>query len=147
MWVDTWDRSVAILFWQLSIDHILNVKYKRCGFAKTHLRHPSLLLIVSPTPTVQFVDAYVRSYARSITWQPNERGWPYSMTMGLCPKPASRGWEPRYYIRSTLSTCFTQHPSKSERTTTCVINRRHCASTAISTGDGRTWIWNEKLSY
>ena len=73
MWVDTWDRSVAILFWQLSIDHILNVKYKRCGFAKTHLRYPSLLLILSPTPPVQSVDAYVRTYARSITWQPNEK--------------------------------------------------------------------------
>ena len=34
---------------------------------------PPLLLIVSPTPPVHYVDAYVRTYARSITWQPNEK--------------------------------------------------------------------------
>ena len=34
---------------------------------------PSFLLIVSPTPPVQSVDSYVRTYARSITWQPNEK--------------------------------------------------------------------------
>ena len=33
--------SVAILFWQLSIDHIVNVQYKRRGFAKTRLRQPN----------------------------------------------------------------------------------------------------------
>ena len=31
------------------------------------------LLIVSPTPPLQSVDAYVRTYARSITWEPNEK--------------------------------------------------------------------------
>ena len=31
------------------------------------------LLIVSPTPPLQSVDAYVRTYTRSITWQPNEK--------------------------------------------------------------------------
>ena len=36
-----WYWSKAILFWQLSIDHIVNVQYKRCGFAKTRLKHPS----------------------------------------------------------------------------------------------------------
>ena len=34
---------------------------------------PPFLLIVSPTPPIQSVDAYVRTYARSITWQPNEK--------------------------------------------------------------------------
>ena len=78
-WVDTWACnvvmwywSVAILFWQLSIDHIVNVQYKR------HLpRHiwdtPPFLLIVSPTPPIQFVDACTYINAWSITWQPNEK--------------------------------------------------------------------------
>ena len=34
---------------------------------------PPVLLIVSPTPPVQSVDAYVRTYARSITWQPSKK--------------------------------------------------------------------------
>ena len=34
---------------------------------------PPFLLIVSPTLPVQSVDAYVRTYARSVTWQPNEK--------------------------------------------------------------------------
>ena len=35
---------------------------------------PPFLLIVSPTPPVQFVDEHVRTdVARSITWQPNEK--------------------------------------------------------------------------
>ena len=57
-WVDTWARnmvmwywSVAILFWQLSIDHIVKVQYKRFGFAKTRLRHPSLPFHSLPYPT------------------------------------------------------------------------------------------------
>ena len=83
--------SVAILFWQLSIDQIVCVIYKRWGLAKTRLRHPSLL-IVSPTLPVQSVDAYVRTYARSVTWQP------YSMSMGLCPTRASRAREPCYKL-------------------------------------------------
>ena len=41
------------------------------------LRHawdtPPFLLIVSPTLPVQSVDAYVRTYARSVTWQPKEK--------------------------------------------------------------------------
>ena len=66
----TWYWSVAILFWQLSIDHIVNVQYKRCGFAKTRLRHPSLPFDSLPhPPPVQSVDAC----ARSITWQPSEK--------------------------------------------------------------------------
>ena len=34
---------------------------------------PPLLLIVFLTPPVQYVDACVRTYVRSITWQPNEK--------------------------------------------------------------------------
>ena len=43
--------SVAILFLQLSIDHIVNVQCKRCGFTKTRLRHPSLPFDSIPYPT------------------------------------------------------------------------------------------------
>ena len=34
---------------------------------------PPFLLIVSPILPVQSVDTYVRTYARSVTWQPNEK--------------------------------------------------------------------------
>ena len=33
------------------IDHIVKVQYKRCGFAQTHLRHPSLPVDSLPYPT------------------------------------------------------------------------------------------------
>ena len=65
-----WYWSVAILFWLMSIDHIVNVQYKRCSFAKIRLRHPSRPFDSLPyPPPVQSVDAF----ARSITWQPNEK--------------------------------------------------------------------------
>ena len=47
-----WYWSVAILFWQLSIDHFVNVQYTRCGLAKTRLRHPSLPFDSLPDPTL-----------------------------------------------------------------------------------------------
>ena len=82
-WVDTWALdmamwywSVAILFWQLSIDHIVNGQCKRCGFAKTRLRHPSLLFDSFPYPTrtiCRRVRTYVRTYAGSVMWQPKEK--------------------------------------------------------------------------
>ena len=58
--------------WQLSIDHIVNGQYKRYGFAKTHLRHPSLPFDSLPYPT-RTICRRVRTYARSVTWQPNEK--------------------------------------------------------------------------
>ena len=58
--------------WQLSIDHIVNGQYKRYGFAKTHLRHPSLPFDSLPYPT-RTICGRVRTYARSVTWQPNEK--------------------------------------------------------------------------
>ena len=89
-WVDIWAHnmvmwywSVAILFWHLSIDHIVNVQYKRCGFAKTRLRHPSLPFDSLPYPTRTI-------WRRVRTLGQTERGWPYSMSMGLCPTRASR---------------------------------------------------------
>ena len=65
-----WYWSVAILFWQLSIDHIVNGQCKRCGFAKTRLRHPSLPFDSLPYPTrtiCRRVRTYVRMYARSVS--------------------------------------------------------------------------------
>ena len=58
--------SVAILFWQLSIDHIVNGQYKRYGFAKTHLRHPSLPFESLPYPT-RTICRRVRTYVRSVS--------------------------------------------------------------------------------
>ena len=60
---------------------------------------PPFLLIVSPTLPVQSVDAYVRTYVRTLGQSRDnqaKRGWPYSMSMGLCPTRASRAREPRY---------------------------------------------------
>ena len=97
-----WYWSVAIMFWQLSIDHIVNGQCKRCWFAKTRLRHPSLPFDSFPYPT-RTICRRVRTYARSVTWQPKEKRLtiffkPYSMSMGLCPTRASRAREPRYKV-------------------------------------------------
>ena len=78
---------------QLSIDHIVNVLYKRCGLAKTRLRHPSLLFVSLPYPTCT-VCRRVRTLGQSRDNQ-TKRSWPYSMSMGLCPTRASCAWEPR----------------------------------------------------
>ena len=45
---------------------------KRCGLGKTRLRHPSLPFDSLPYPT-RTICRRVRTYARSITWQPNEK--------------------------------------------------------------------------
>ena len=93
-WVDTWDRdmvmwywSVAILFWQLSIDHFVNVQYTRCGLAKTRLRHPSLPLDSLSYHTLT-ICRRVRTYVRSVNHVT-------TMSIRLCPTRASRGREPR----------------------------------------------------
>ena len=57
--------SVAILFWQMSIDHIVNVLYKRWGLAKTRPRHPSLPFDSLPYPT-RTICRRVRTYVRSV---------------------------------------------------------------------------------
>ena len=59
--------SVAVLFWQLSIDLIVIVQCKRCGLDRRAWDTPPFLLIVSPTPPVQSVDAYVRSVSHVTT--------------------------------------------------------------------------------
>ena len=58
--------SVAILFWQLSIDHIVSVIYKRWGLAKTRLRHPSLPFDSLPYRT-RTICRRVRTYVRSVS--------------------------------------------------------------------------------
>ena len=60
-----WYWSVAILFWQLSIDNIVNVQCKRCGFTKTRLRHPSLHFDSLPYPT-RTICRRVRTYVSSV---------------------------------------------------------------------------------
>ena len=87
--------SVAILFWQPSIDHIVNVQCKRCGLAKTRLRHPSLPFDSLPYPT-HTIRKRVHTYAWSITWQPNEevdhilRVWgSVSRALCVCGSPTS----------------------------------------------------------
>ena len=94
--------SVAILFWQLSIDHSVNVLksyIKDVDLPRHAWDTPPFLLIGSPTPPVQSVDAYVRTYVLTLGQSRDnqtKRGWPYSMSMGLCPTRASRAREPRY---------------------------------------------------
>ena len=101
--------SVAILFWPLSIDHIVNVlkSYIKDVVLPGHAWDtPPFLLLVSPTLPVQSVDAYVRMYVRTLGQSRDnqtKRGWPYSMSMGLCPTRASRAREPRYNKSSIQS--------------------------------------------
>ena len=74
------------------------MSYKKDEDLPTHAWDtPPFLLIVSPTLPVQSVDAYVRTLGQSRDNQA-KRGWPYSMSMGLCPTRASRAREPRYKI-------------------------------------------------
>ena len=100
-----WYWSVAILFWQQSIDRIVNGQFY--GFAKTRLRHP-FLPFYSPTLPVQSVDAYVRTLGQSRDNQ-TKRGWPYSMSMGPCPTRASRAREPRYNVCRLLKSTVFHH--------------------------------------
>ena len=83
-----WYWSVAILFWQLSIDQIVNVRCKRCGFTKTRLRHPSLPFDSLPYPTrtiCRRVRTYVCTLGQSRDNQ-TKRCWPYSISRGSLPR-------------------------------------------------------------
>ena len=68
----------------------------------TRLRHTSLPFDSLPyrTRTIcRRVRTYVRTYVRTLGQSRDnqtKRGLPYSMSMGLCPKRASRAREPRY---------------------------------------------------
>ena len=106
-----WYWSVAILFWQLSIDYIVNNQCKRCGFTKTRLRHPSLPFDSLPYPTrtiCRRVRMYVRTLNQSLDNQ-TKRAWPYSMSMGLCPTRASR-YQPSWVFpqKETKSITYTK---------------------------------------
>ena len=92
--------SVAILFWQVSIDHIVNVLYKRCVLAKTRLRHPSLPFDSFPYP-IRTICRRVCTLGQSRDNQ-TKGGWPYSMSVGLCPTRAKRSWEPRFLGKDTI---------------------------------------------
>ena len=83
-WVDTWAGdmvmwywSVAILFWQLPIDHFVNAQIQDVDLPRHAWNTPPSLLTVSPTLPLQSVDAYVRTYVRTyaqlITRQPKEK--------------------------------------------------------------------------
>ena len=61
------------------------LEYERYGLAKTHLRHPSLPFDSLPYPT-HAICRRVRTFARSITWQPNEKRLTIFYEYGLCPR-------------------------------------------------------------
>ena len=74
----------------------VNWPYCECPILKSYIKDvdlpkhawdtPPFLLIVSPTPPVQSVDAYARMYLRTFGQSRDnqtKRGWPYSMSMGL----------------------------------------------------------------
>ena len=105
-----WYWSVAILFWQLSIDHFVNVQYTRCGLAKTHLRHPSLPFDSLPYPTLT-ICRRVCTYARSITWQPNKKRLAF---WGSVPHALhARGSSAKKHRKHNKEICVVkQHPQK-----------------------------------
>ena len=79
--------AVAILFWQLSINHIENVLNKRWGLAKTRLRHPSLPFDSLPYPT-RSICRRVRTYVRKLGQEVDRIPWVW----GSVPR-APRAWE------------------------------------------------------
>ena len=87
-----WYWSVATLFRQLStILWMSNIKDTCQDTPETPLPFDSL-----PYPTRTICRRlHIRMLSQSRDNQ-TKRGWPYSMGMGLCPKCASRLWEPRY---------------------------------------------------
>ena len=69
----------------------VNVQCKRCGLGKTRLRHPFLPFESLPYPT-RTIRRRARTYARSITWQPNEKRLTIFYEYGAL----KRAREPRY---------------------------------------------------
>ena len=64
-WLSCFDSCQLTILWMSNV--------KDVDLARHAWDTPPFLLIVSPTPPVQSVDAYVRTYVRSITWQPKEK--------------------------------------------------------------------------
>ena len=93
--------SVAILFWQLSIDHIVNVQCKRCGLGKTRLRHPSLPFDSLPYPT-RTICRRVRTYVRSVNHVTTKRKEVDHITWvwGFVPRALRARGNPAIIIKS-----------------------------------------------
>ena len=64
-WLSCFDSCQLTILWMANI--------KDMGLPRHTWDTPPFLLIVSPNLPVQSVDAYVCTYARSVTWQPNEK--------------------------------------------------------------------------
>ena len=73
--------SVAIV----AIDRIVNVLNKRCGLAKTRLRHPSLPFDNLPYPT-RTICRPVRTYVRSVSHVTTKRKEVYDIQKRVTPK-------------------------------------------------------------
>ena len=104
-----WYWSVAILFWQLSIDHIVNVLksyIKDVDLPRHAWDTPPFLLIVSPTLPVQSVDEYVRTYARSITWQLNENSLTILFEYGAPGVRGSPATNKSCHIKQRTRECY-----------------------------------------
>ena len=80
-WLSCFDSCQLTILWMANI--------KDVDLPRHAWDTPPFLLIVSPTLPVQSVDAYVRTLGQSRDNQ-TKRGWPYFMSMRLCPTRASR---------------------------------------------------------
>ena len=64
-WLSCFDSCQMTILWMANI--------KDMDLPRHTWDTPPFLWIVSPPLPVQSVDAFVRTYARSVTWQPNEK--------------------------------------------------------------------------
>ena len=96
-WLSCFDSCQLTILWMANV--------KDMGLPRHTWDTPPFLLIVSPTLPVQSVDAYVRTLGQSRDNQ-TKIGWPYSMSMGLCPTRASSAREPRFYRRNPVLWCI-----------------------------------------
>ena len=88
--------------WQQSIDHVVNVQCKRCGLAKTRLRHPSQPFDSLPYPT-RTIRRRVRMYVRSVNHVTTKRK---EVDHILWVWGSSRAWEPSYEGTKILTLFF-----------------------------------------
>ena len=96
-WLSCFDSCQLTILWMANV--------KDVDLPRHAWDTPPFLLIVSPTLPVQSVDAYVRTLGQSRDNQ-TKIGWPYSMSMGLCPKRASSAREPRFYRGNPVLWCI-----------------------------------------
>ena len=88
-WLSCFDSCQLTILWMANI--------KDMGLPRHTWDTPSLPFDSLPYPTrtiCRCVRTYVRTLGQSRDNQ-MKRGWPYSMSMGLCPTRASRAREPR----------------------------------------------------